>query len=109
MQLNEYQELAKVRARPDPDTNMNLLNWALGLGGEVGEFQDLVKKMTFHRHPVPGEKLANELGDVLWYLALAADSLSYTLEDIAQMNLDKVARRYPDGFSPERSGNRCPL
>ena len=106
MKLNEYQEAAKSTARPDPDRTMNLLNWALGLGGEVVEFQNLVKKMTFHRHPVSGEKLANELGDALWYLALAADSLGYTLDDIATINLYKVAERYPDGFSPERSRNR---
>lgn len=106
MKLNEYQEVAKRTARSEGDNGMNLLNWALGLGGEVGEFQNLVKKMTFHRHPVPGEELAGELGDALWYLAVAADTLGYTLEDIAQMNLGKVAKRYPEGFSPERSRNR---
>jgi len=106
MKLNEYQTIAKLTARSDGDNGMNLLNWALGLGGEVGEFQNLVKKMTFHSHPVSGEKLADELGDALWYLALAADSLGYTLEDIAKMNLAKLSHRYPEGFSPERSRNR---
>lgn len=109
MKLNEYQEAAKATARSDGDNGMNILNWALGLGGEVGEFQNLVKKMTFHRHPVSGEKLANELGDALWYLALAADSLGYTLDDVATINLYKLGKRYPEGFSPERSRNRCPL
>lgn len=110
MQLNEYQERAKKTAnrtaQPMGSYNLALLNWALGLGGEVGEFQNLVKKMTFHRHPVSGEKLAGELGDALWYLALAADILGYTLQDIALMNLDKLAKRYPEGFSQERSRNR---
>jgi len=115
MQLNEYQEMAKTTANriatPAENRDLALLNWSLGLGGESGEFQGLVKKMVFHRHPVSGEKLANELGDVLWYLALAADTLSYTLEDIAKMNLAKLSHRYPEGFSPERSRNRdnpCP-
>jgi len=106
MQLNEYQETAERTARSDGDNGMNLLNWALGLGGEVGEFQNLVKQMTFHRHPVSGEKLAGELGDALWYLAIAAAAVGYTLEDIAKMNLAKLAGRYPEGFSPERSRNR---
>lgn len=106
MKLNEYQAEAKVVARSDHAKNMALLNWALGLGGEAGEFQNLVKKMLFHNHSVSGEKLANELGDVLWYVALAADSLGYTLQDIAQLNLAKLTSRYPGGFSPIRSRDR---
>jgi len=110
MRLNEYQEMAKTTANrtasPGGSYNLALLNWSLGLGGESGEFQNLVKKMIFHRHPVSGEKLAGELGDILWYLALAADTLGYTLEDVAKMNLAKLSHRYPEGFSVEKSENR---
>lgn len=52
------------------------------------------------------EELANELGDLLWYLTLAADAIGVPLEEIAQKNVEKLRRRYPDGFDAERSRNR---
>ncbi len=105
MKMNEYQEGVKTTANPScPE--LSLLNWALGLG-EVGEFQNLVKKKFFHGHDVSGEELADELGDVLWYVAMAANEIGYTLEDVAQLNLDKVAKRYPEGFSEKGSRDRC--
>lgn len=104
MKMNEYQQETKTTANVS-HSELNLLNWALGLG-EAGEFQNLVKKKYFHGHDVSGEELANELGDILWYLAMAADEIGYTLDDIAQMSIRKVAQRYPDGFSEEGSKNR---
>lgn len=50
--------------------------------------------------------MAMELGDVCWYLALAADAIGFDLESVMQMNLEKLRARYPDGFDPERSVNR---
>lgn len=50
--------------------------------------------------------MAEEAGDVLWYLAEIADALGITLEDIARRNIAKLRNRYPDGFDPERSRNR---
>jgi NTP pyrophosphatase (non-canonical NTP hydrolase) len=52
------------------------------------------------------EKLRNELGDVLWYVATMASDLGIPLSDVASANVDKLRKRYPEGFSVERSVNR---
>jgi len=62
--------------------------------------------MTAHGHPFDPESLKDELGDVLWYLAEAATAVGLNLEDIASQNVDKLIRRYPEGFSEEHSINR---
>ena len=50
--------------------------------------------------------MARELGDVAWYLAETATAIGYPLEEILQMNIDKLRARYPEGFAVERSVNR---
>lgn len=89
----------------DNDTSQ-LLNGVMGLNGESGECIDILKKALFQGHGLDAEHLAEELGDVAWYLAVSAQALGYTLEEIMQMNVEKLRRRYPDGFSAERSTNR---
>jgi NTP pyrophosphatase (non-canonical NTP hydrolase) len=84
----------------------DLANKALGLCGEAGEVAELVKKHLYHGHPLDKEKLRNELGDVLWYVATMASDFGIPLSDVASANVDKLRRRYPDGFSVERSLNR---
>jgi NTP pyrophosphatase (non-canonical NTP hydrolase) len=79
---------------------------ALGLAGEAGEFANLVKKLTAHGHDISPETLADELGDVLWYVAEAATACNLKMGDIAQENVNKLQERYPEGFAQERSINR---
>jgi len=78
----------------------------MGLAGETGEVVDYLKKCVFHGHDLDKEKLTKELGDVLWYLARIADDCSISLEQIMIENIEKLKRRYPEGFSVERSVNR---
>ncbi len=78
----------------------------LGLVGEAGEVADIVKKHLGHGHHLDNEAMAHELGDVLWYIAVMAANLGYTMSDVARMNIDKLKLRYPQGFSTERSINR---
>lgn len=104
--LDEYQWAALRTAGQHPTTESALTCWALGVAGEGGEFADSVKKAIFHGHGIDRAKLAKELGDELWYVAVAAHALGYTLSEIAQMNIDKLRARYPEGFSEERSINR---
>ncbi len=103
MTLNEYQELAMRTHVPDP---VRLAAYGLGLAGESGEVCDLIKKHIGHGHDLDLGKVREELGDVLWYLAGLAEVLGLNLSDIAQTNIAKLARRYPDGFSHEASRNR---
>lgn len=83
-----------------------LINGVMGLCGESGEVIDIVKKHLAQGHSLDKEKLAKELGDVAWYLAETAYAIGYPLEEILQMNIDKLKTRYPDGFDPEKSMNR---
>lgn len=89
-----------------PVGDLMLLNGALGLGGESGEVEDQVKKFIFQGHQLDKEHVAKELGDIAWYLAVAAHGIGYDLDTIFQMNVDKLMARYPNGFSAEKSLHR---
>lgn len=85
-----------------------LFNGILGAAGEAGELADLLKKELFHGHPFDREHYIKECGDVLYYLALIAESLDTTLEEVAITNNKKLWARYPEGFDKERSLHRKP-
>lgn len=89
-----------------PMNDLMLLNGALGLGGESGEVEDIVKKSIFQGHQIDREHVAKELGDVAWYLAVAAAGIDYDLDTIFQLNVDKLWARYPNGFDTEHSLHR---
>ena len=78
----------------------------MGLNGEAGEAMDILKKFLFQGHKLDREHVALELGDICWYLALAADAIGYDLESILNLNLEKIKKRYPDGFKFDRSIKR---
>lgn len=99
---NEYQKLA-LRTASEKTMKDPILNGVLGLGGEAGECIELVKKERFHDHELNNSDMANELGDIAWYLAITAHGIGYKLNDIFKMNLEKLRERYPDGFSAARS------
>jgi len=106
MTINEYQQLAMRTLNPELDKKDVLINGVMGLCGESGEAIDLVKKHLAQNHELDNEHLAKELGDIAWYLAETATAIGYNLEDIFQMNIDKLMKRYPDGFSSDKSMNR---
>lgn len=106
MHANEYQELALRTAPKNLDSTQMLLNGALGLAGESGEVVDAIKKHLFQGHWLDKSHLIKELGDISWYLAIAAEALDTDLDTIFQMNVDKLKARYPDGFDAKRSINR---
>ena len=106
MTMHDYQRQAQRTARPDWTLFTRLQMAALGAAGESGEFADMVKKLVYHDHELNEEQMLFELGDILWYVTEAAAALGYSLETVAEMNIAKLKRRYPDGFDPERSKNR---
>lgn len=106
MTINEYQRAALRTASNENENYPRLLNGLMGLSGEAGEAIDILKKNLFHGHELDKEHLAKELGDVAWYLAVSADALGYNLETILQMNVDKLMKRYPEGFDVEKSKHR---
>ncbi|MCG1029295.1 nucleoside triphosphate pyrophosphohydrolase family protein [Virgibacillus halodenitrificans] len=105
MNFNEYQELSK-RTMPNENMKKVSANYALGLTGESGEVADIIKKWVFHKHDLDRMELEKELGDVLHYLSGLATLHHFNLEDVAQANIDKLKKRYPEGFSSEASRNR---
>ena len=101
-----YQEAAMRTADPKLNTEESLLEGLIGLNSEAGEALDIYKKHVFQMHDLDKEKIALELGDALWYLTEAAVALGYSLDDIMEMNIEKLRKRYPYGFDPEKSRNR---
>ena len=104
--FTEYQELSK-RTMPLYDNVVihrdTMINYALGVAGEAGEVADLIKKKQFHGHEVTADEIKKELGDVLHYLSGIATLFDIDLEDVATANIEKLRKRYPNGFSVEDS------
>ena len=106
MTINEYQKLAMTTLNPALDQKDVLINGVMGLCGESGEAIDIVKKWLAQGHELDREKLAKELGDIAWYLAETATALDLNLEDIFEANIEKLRKRYPEGFDSHRSIHR---
>ena len=83
-----------------------LLNGCLGLTGEAGEVSDLVKKAIFHEKEMSYEHLKKELGDVLWYIAVICETIGTTIDEVMDMNIEKLKKRYPEGFDITRANYR---
>lgn len=96
MDFVEYQRRAAETAIYPSEQGLPYV--ALGLTGEAGEFANKVKKIIRDGStPIVWTDLADELGDVLWYLAMAADEIGFSLEEIAWRNLDKLRKRQQEG------------
>ena len=109
MDINEYQKLAMTTLNPELSKRDVLINSVMGLCGESGETIDIVKKWIAHGHELDKAHLAEELGDIAWYLAEAATALDMDLEDIFQANIEKLKNRYPEGFSSQNSRIRSQI
>lgn len=103
---NKYQKEALRTARAGVSQRGMILEAALGISGEAGEVVDRVKKFAFQGHKLHAGKIVEELGDLLWYIALMTDAIGETLECVMNRNIQKLKARYPEGFSEERSINR---
>ena len=107
---NTYQQLclrtAVSKVSPESSNDTRFLYTALGLAGETGEYVDHVKKIAFQGHKIDKYKLLEELGDIAWYLAIAAAANGFSLSSVFNMNIKKLRERYPDGFDPAKSINR---
>ena len=106
MTINEYQRLAMTTLNPALDKKDVLINGVMGLCGESGEVIDVVKKWLAQGHELNREKILAELGDVAWYLAGVAYALDTPLEEVLEGNINKLKKRYPEGFDTDKSINR---
>ena len=105
MKPNEYQELAARTINPRLYDYEMETHAMYGMVGEIGELNSLYQK-CFQGHEFNEEHAKKELGDLLWFIAEYCTSQNWKLEDIMKMNIEKLAKRYPDGFEDYRSLNR---
>lgn len=106
MNINAYQEMCKRTDNYGTDQREQLINYTLGLAGETGELVESVKKYLYHDHPLKSDKVVEELGDILWYVAELASNLGIKLQDVAFFNIHKLENRYPAKFNAADSVNR---
>ena len=106
MSPNEYQKAALRTAIPDQGIYNRLINGVLGLAGETGEVTDLVKKYLYQGHELNRDHILEELGDVLWYVALTLDAIDCSMEMCMRLNVEKLKKRYPNGFEAYCSVHR---
>lgn len=109
MNLKEYQEFAARGVLPATLEREPVVGFALGLTGEAGEVVDDIKKRVFHGRDIPIEHTAEELGDVLWYVANIATQYGLSLDDIVQQNVEKLTKRYPDMYLKPNNDSLCDI
>src|SRR5437763_15108134 len=102
MTFDEYQRNALRTANPALSSDERLLDAAAGLAEEAGEVLGLVRKQVFQRRETDRQRFIEELGDALWCLAVTADTLGVSLAEVADANLQKLARRHPQGLEVDR-------
>lgn len=106
MTVTRYQELAgrTINAKLD---YVSIQNHALhGMVGEIGELHSLYQKV-FQGHGLDETHAMKEVGDLLWFIAEYCTAMGWKMEDVCQMNIDKLIARYPDGFDETKSLHRA--
>lgn len=113
MEANNYQNLALRTESSRAPLNLSyslkycrLLHAAIGLCTEAGEFIDPIKKNMFYEKILDEVNLKEEIGDLLWYIAIACDALETTIEDEMERNIRKLIKRFPEKFTEEAAINR---
>ena len=105
MELNQYQELAARTINKELTWKQQGRHALYGMASEVGEIQGIYQK-KYQGHPFDESEVKKEVGDLMWFIAEYCTAHGWTLEEIAQANIDKLIARYPEGFDAERSVNR---
>ncbi|HEY2379427.1 MAG TPA: MazG nucleotide pyrophosphohydrolase domain-containing protein [Gemmatimonadaceae bacterium] len=98
MHLADFQRSALRTVNPVLTADERLLDAAAGLAEEAGEVLGLVRKRVFQQRETSTERFVEELGDVLWCVAVTADALGISLGDVAVANIRKLEQRHPEGF-----------
>lgn len=102
---NEYQKLASRTIGSDM-TNIQKEHHALhGMAGEIGELHSLYQKI-YQGHGFDSDHAKKELGDLLWFAAEYCTAMEWDMEEVMELNIEKLNARYPEGFSAEKSLNR---
>ena len=114
MQPNVYKErMLKLESRDMDAVNkrltpeiVRLIHAGFGLVTETGEIVDQLKKHIFYGANLDKVNIKEELGDVMWYTNIILDVFGWSLEEVMQVNHDKLVKRYGDKFSEDRANVR---
>ena len=111
MESKDYVALVdRLWAIEDTANLPRLLTAVIGMQSETGEFAEIVKKCVFQGKDLDDASkyhLMRELGDIIWYWSQGVMSLGYTPSEIIEENINKLEKRYPNGFETIRSENRA--
>jgi NTP pyrophosphatase (non-canonical NTP hydrolase) len=102
---NEYQKLAERTMNKELSWKEQGKHALHGMVGEIGELHSIYQK-KYQGHQFDEEHAKKELGDLLWFIAEYCTSHGWSLEDVMQMNIDKLKARFPHGFDAEHSLHR---
>lgn len=102
----ESRDRSDVEARAGLGPIVRLTHAAMGMCTEAGEFMDVLKKYTHYNKTMDAVNMEEELGDMMWYIALACDVLNIPLQRVLQKNIEKLAKRYGDRFTELAAKNR---
>lgn len=84
----------------------DLLHATLGAAGEAGELADQVKKHIFYSKPLDIANMREEIGDIMWYIALACRTLNFDLDELLDENIAKLQKRYPEKYTDQHASLR---
>ena len=108
MDTKQYQELCKTTAADYGDKEKALADFGLGVAGEAGDVAGCIKKTLFHKNDQT-QGIRENIGDVMWYLAMLCNHFDWDLAEVMQENIEKLKKRYPQGFefkNARREGTR---
>jgi len=103
--LKDYQEFCKTIAGKYDNSEKEIFTWGLGVAGEAGDVAGCIKK-TFSHGNDQKAGIKENLGDTLWYIAMICNFFGWNLTEILNENMDKLKKRYPQGFTEKDAGKR---
>lgn len=107
--LKEYQKFCLKVAKLDfQNKQEELADWGLGAAGEAGDLAGCIKKTLFHKNDQTAG-IRENIGDVMWYLAMICNHFNWDFDQVLGENVDKLSKRYPQGFEEkqaQRGGTR---
>ncbi len=101
--LKKYQEFCKTTSKGFDNPEKEIMTWGLGISGEAGDVAGCIKKTYSHGNDQK-QGIKENLGDTMWYIAMICNFFGWNLEDIFNENMDKLQKRYPQGFTEKDAG-----
>ena len=105
MRTSDYQKLASRTINKNLYPEEMETHAVFGMASEIGEIQGMYQK-EFQGHEFDDDHAKKELGDLLWFIAEYCTAMGWCMEEVMQENIEKLKKRYPEGFKVEQSLNR---